>query len=267
MREAGGEVVALVLHSIDAQGVATLTLNDEANLNAMSDEMAVEFASTIATLKGTPSLRAVILTGAGKAFSAGGHLGMLEAKRAKRPEQNITEMMGFYESFLCMRDLNVPLIAAINGAAVGAGLCVACACDIRIGTSSAKLGFTFLKLGLHPGMGATYFVPRIVGPSIATELLLTGRIISADEGFRIGMLSKVCQADSLTQECAAIIQEILSCGPEASTQLLRTMRGDPLPLRSALRHEAHCQSINYSGPEFAEGVKALREKRSAHFSK
>ena len=259
--------MALVLHSIDTHGVATLTLNDEANLNAMSDEMAVEFASTIATLKGTPSLRAVILTGAGKAFSAGGHLGMLEAKRAKRPEQNITEMMGFYESFLCMRDLNVPLIAAINGAAVGAGLCVACACDIRIGTSSAKLGFTFLKLGLHPGMGATYFVPRIVGPSMATELLLTGRIISADEGFRIGMLSKVCQADSLTQECAAIIQEILSCGPEASTQLLRTMRGDPLPLRSALRHEAHCQSINYSGPEFAEGVKAMREKRSAHFSK
>jgi enoyl-CoA hydratase len=266
-KEAGGEVVALVLHSLDAQGIATITLNDEANLNAMSDEMAVEFASTIAQLKSNSSLRAVILTGAGKAFSAGGHLGMLEAKRSKTPEENRRGMMAFYDSFLCMRELHVPLIAAINGAAVGAGLCVACACDIRIATSSAKLGFTFLKLGLHPGMGATYFVPRIVGPSIATELLLTGRIINADEGYRIGMLSKLCQGDSLLQESRAIVQEMLSCGPEASTQLLRTMRGDPLSLKSALEHEAQCQSINYASAEFAEGVTAMREKRSAHFSK
>jgi enoyl-CoA hydratase/carnithine racemase len=259
--------VALVLHSVDAQGIATLTLHDEANLNAMSDEMAAEFAAAIATLKTIPALRAVILTGAGKAFSAGGHLGMLEAKQTKSAEENRKGMLAFYDSFLRMRELKVPLIAAINGAAVGAGLCVACACDIRIAATSAKLGFTFLKLGLHPGMGATYFVPHIVGESIATELLLTGRIISAEEGFRIGMLSKICAPESLMSEAKAIIQEMLSCGPEASQQLLKTMRGDGAQLKKALEREAECQSVNYASAEFAEGIAAMKERRSAHFSK
>lgn len=258
--------MALVLHTVDDQGVATLTLNDEANLNAMSDEMAAEFAGVIDALKKTSTLRAIILTGAGKAFSAGGHLGMLEAKRAKSPEENRRGMLGFYDSFLRMRQLQVPLIAAINGAAVGAGLCVACACDIRIATSTAKLGFTFLKLGLHPGMGATYFVPKIVGPSVATELLLTGRIISADEGFRIGMISKLCSPEALLSEAKAITQEMLSCGPVASRQLLLTMRGDDAGLTKALEREAECQSVNYASAEFAEGIAAMKERRSARFS-
>jgi enoyl-CoA hydratase len=263
----GGGSVALVLHSIDSDGVATLTLNDEANLNAMSDEMAGEFSSAVATLRKNPSLRAVVLTGSGKAFSAGGHLAMLESKRSKTPEENKKGMLAFYDSFLCMRDLNVPLIAAINGAAVGAGLCVACACDIRIASSRAKLGFTFLKLGLHPGMGATYFVPNVIGASAATELLLTGRIIDADEGYRLGLVSKICAAESLLSDAKSITQEFLSCGPVASAQLLRTMRGDPIALRTALEHEAECQSVNYGHAEFAEGVAAMREKRSPNFSK
>ena len=113
--------MALVLQTIDSDGIATLTLNDEANLNAMSDEMATEFAAAVQSLKGHKELRAVILTGAGKAFSAGGHLSMLEAKRAKTAEENRQGMLSFYTSFLCIRDLGVPLIAALNGAAVGAG--------------------------------------------------------------------------------------------------------------------------------------------------
>lgn len=259
--------MALVLQSIDSHGVATLTLNDEANLNAMSDEMGREFAATVTSLKGTKGLRAVVLTGAGKAFSAGGHLSMLEAKITKGAEENRKGMLEFYNAFLCMRDLNVPLIAAINGAAVGAGLCLACACDFRVAADSAKLGFTFLKLGLHPGMGATYFVPRIVGPSIATELLVTGRVISADEALRIGIVSRVVPASDVVQVARAIADEILTCGPEATAQLLQTMRGDATALSNALAREAQCQSVNYSGAEFAEGVCAVKEKRSPNFSK
>lgn len=258
--------MALVLQTIDSNGIATLTLNDEGNLNAMSDEMAKEFAATIASLKGNKSLRAIILTGAGKAFSAGGHLSMLEAKRAKTAEENRTGMLAFYYSFLCMRDLNVPLIAAINGAAVGAGLCVACACDFRVAADTTKLGFTFLKLGLHPGMGATYFVPRIVGPSIATELLVTGRVITADEALRIGIVSRVCKATDVLQEANAIASEILTCGPDATSQLLQTMRGDSTEITRALAREASCQSINYASAEFAEGVASVKEKRSPNFS-
>ncbi len=259
--------MALVLQTIDSNGIATLTLNDEANLNAMSDEMAQEFAATITSLRGNKSLRGIILTGAGKAFSAGGHLSMLEAKRTKTPEENRTGMLAFYNSFLCMRDLNIPLIAAINGAAVGAGLCVACACDFRVASETTKLGFTFLKLGLHPGMGATYFVPRIVGASMATELLVTGRVISADEAARLGIVSRVCKVTEVLQEANSIASEILNCGPDATSQLLQTMRGDSTELTRALAREAHCQSVNYASEEFAEGVASVKDKRSPSFAK
>ena len=259
--------MALVSQTLDSNGIATLTLNDEANLNAMSDEMAREFSATVSGLKANKNLRAVILTGSGKAFSAGGHLSMLEAKRTKTAEENRTGMLAFYNSFLCMRDLNVPLIAAINGAAVGAGLCVACACDFRVAADTTKLGFTFLKLGLHPGMGATYFVPRIVGASVATELLVTGRVIAADEALRIGIVSRVCKVADILGEAQAIANEILTCGPDATAQLLQTMRGDPTQLRQALEREAACQSVNYASAEFAEGVAAVKEKRSPNFAK
>ncbi len=259
--------MSLVLQTIDSDGIATLTLNDEANLNAMSDEMAIEFAAAVQTLKAATTLRAVILIGAGNAFSAGGHLSMLEAKQAKSAEENRLGMLSFYNSFLCMRELRVPLIAAINGLAVGAGLCLACACDFRVAVESAKLGFTFLKLGLHPGMGATYFVPRIVGASLATELLVTGRVVSAQEAATSGIVSRLCGASDVIKEARAIASEILSCGPLATAQLLETMRGDVAILSQALEREARCQSINYASAEFAEGLVAVKEKRSARFSK
>jgi enoyl-CoA hydratase len=255
-----------VLYEV-SEGIATLTLNDEENLNAMSDEMALEFAAAVQSLKNQAEIRAVILTGAGKAFSAGGHLSMLEAKRSKSVEENRVGMLAFYNSFLCMRDLRVPLIAAMSGAAVGAGLCVACACDFRVASDTTKLGFTFLKLGLHPGMGATYFVPRIVGPSMATELLVTGRIISAQEALRIGVVSRVSEAGDVMEHARSIATEVLACGPEATAQLLETMRGDPALLEKALEREALCQSVNYASNEFAEGITALKEKRLARFTK
>ena len=259
--------MSLVSSAIDNLGIATLTLNDEANINAMSEEMASEFATCVKRLKSSSDLRAVILTGAGKSFSAGGHLAMLDRKRSLTAEQNHTGMLAFYDSFLSILSLNIPIIAALQGAAVGAGLCLACACDIRLASNDTKLGFTFLKLGLHPGMGGTFLVPRVVGRSVATELLLTGRIISADEALRIGLVSKLSSRDKLLEDARAIAQEILSCGPEASKQLLETMRSDLKVLPAALEHEARCQSINYASAEFAEGLAAVREKRPPKFAR
>jgi enoyl-CoA hydratase/carnithine racemase len=259
--------VGFVTRSIDAYGIATLTLNDEGNLNAMSEEMAREFSAAVVALKNESRVRAVIVTGAGKAFSAGGHLSMLEAKRAMSGEANRVAMQAFYDAFLCILNLKVPLIAALNGAAIGAGLCLACACDVRVASADAKLGFTFLKLGLHPGMGATFLVPRIVGRSMATELLLTSRVIDANEALRIGLVSRICARDTVVQEAHNIAKEMLYCGPEASAQLLETMRGDMSQLANALNREALCQSINYAGIEFAEGLAAVKEKRSPNFPK
>jgi enoyl-CoA hydratase/carnithine racemase len=257
--------VALVTSSIDNRGITTITLSDELNLNAMSEEMATEFAATVSALRASQAVRVIVLTGAGRSFSAGGHLAMLDAKRTLTADQNRSGMLAFYDSFLSILSLNVPIIAALQGAAVGAGLCLACACDIRIATSDAKLGFTFLKLGLHPGMGGTFLLPRVVGRSVATELLLTGRIIPADEALRIGLVSKISTREKLLDDAYAIAHEILSCGPDASAQLLQTMRSDLAGLPAALEREAHCQSTNYGSAEFAEGLASVREKRPAKF--
>jgi enoyl-CoA hydratase len=258
--------MSLVSYTVSDQGIATLTLSDATNLNAMSDEMAAEFARAVSALAALPKLRSVILTGAGKAFSAGGHLEMLERKQRLSGEENRRGMHLFYDSFLGILKLKVPLIAAINGAAIGAGLCVACACDVRVASEDAKLGFTFLKLGLHPGMGATFLVPRIVGRSVATELLLTGRVIGAKEAHDLGLVSKVVAKDAVLGEAEKIALEMLSCGPEASAQLLETMRQDLSELPRALAREALCQSINYVSAEFKEGLSAVKEKRPATFS-
>lgn len=257
--------MSLVTHTLSPNGVATVTLNDAERLNAMSDEMATHFAETVQALRKAWPLRAVILTGAGKAFSAGGDLGMLDQKRSLTGEANRLAMHTFYDSFLSLLTLKVPLIAAINGAAIGAGLCLACACDIRVASDTAKLGFTFLKLGLHPGMGATFLVPRIVGRSRATELLLSARILSAQDALNIGLVSRVCAAGLVSAAAHEIATEILSSGPEASAQLLETMRADLHQLPAALEREALCQSVNYASAEFAEGIAAVREKRTPRF--
>lgn len=246
--------------------IVRIVLNDPDNLNAMGEDMAREFAAVVQGIKTKSSgLRAIILTGAGRAFSAGGNLEMLEKKRSLGGEENRLKMLDFYYSFLGMLSLDVPIISAINGHAIGAGLCVGAACDIRIAAEGAKLGFTFVKLGLHPGMGATYFLPRVIGAASAAELMLTGRVIESAEAERIGLVSKVMPLDKLQETALAIADEICGSGPEATRQLLESTRKGFPGLEEALQREALCQSVNYAGAEFAEGVRAIREKRAPKF--
>lgn len=259
--------MARVLFATLPGRIGQITLNDPDNLNAMGEEMATEFSALLERLRPeSPSLRALVLTGAGRAFSAGGNLEMLESKRALSGEENRLRMLQFYRSFLEIRDLRVPLIAAINGHAVGAGLCLASACDIRIAGDKAKLGFTFTRLGLHPGMGATWFLPKVIGESAAMELLLTGRLIEADEALRLGLVSRIVPVAEVLAEALKVAGEISACGPESVRQVLETVRTGHGSLGAALEREAACQSINYASGEFAEGVRAAIEKRPAKFS-
>ena len=258
--------MALVLCDSLENGVVKITLNDPDNLNAMGEQMAAEFVAVINSLKSrVDSIRAVILTGAGRAFSAGGHLEMLEKKRTLTGEQNRLLMHQFYRSFLSILELRTPIIAALNGPAIGAGLCLATACDIRIAADTAKLGFTFSRLGLHPGMGATYFLPRVLGFARASELLLTGRVVVASEALRLGLVSQVVLVNDVMSTALSIAQEIGLCGPEAIRQLLENLRVPGKTLDESLEREALAQSINYAGKEFAEGLAATREKRAARF--
>lgn len=255
-----------VLFELKKEGVGQITVNDPDSLNAMGEGMASEFATLVDGLKPRArGLAAIILTGSGKAFSAGGDLKMLDGKRALSGEENRLRMLGFYDSFLRIRDLGVPLIAAINGAAIGAGLCVASACDIRIAAKGSKLGFTFVRLGLHPGMGATYSLARVIGHAHAMELLLTGRVIEADEAYRIGLVSRVVAPENIMTDALSIADELAAGGPEAVRQLLETLRAPQGTLEQALQREAACQAVNYKSDEFAEGVRATIEKRKAIF--
>jgi enoyl-CoA hydratase/carnithine racemase len=259
--------MALVEYNEYAPGCGLITLNDPSNLNAMGEDMAAEFKALVHLLKpNAQSLRCIIITGAGRAFSAGGNLEMLEKKIQLSSEENYKRMRNFYDSFLSILELNIPLIAAVNGHAVGAGLCVATACDVRIAAEGAKFGVTFTRLGLHPGMGGTYFLPKVLGYAAAAELMLTGRVIDAAEALRIGLVSKVEKAENLLGQAKLIAAEIAQCGPLANHQLVESLRKSPDSLETALGREASCQSINYASSQFKEGVRAAIEKRPANFS-
>jgi len=257
--------MSLVQYETTSKQVGKITLNDPDKLNAMGDEMAKDFRETVAKLKGDSNIRVLLLTGAGRAFSAGGDLLMLERKTALGGEQNRRLMLEYYHSFLGVLDLGIPIIAAINGHAIGAGLCLAAACEVRVCSDKAKLGLTFTKLGLHPGMGASFSLPRLVGSSNAALLMLSGRVIQADEAFRIGLVSKVVPAEKVLTEAQSIADEILGCGPEATKQVTATLRTGMGSLREALEREAVTQGINYASAELKEGVQAAIQKRNPKF--
>ncbi len=188
--------------------VAILTLNDPKRLNALTEDMGDRLRERADELKATEELRAVVLAGAGRAFSAGGDLDFLLREHRNTREGNVRVMRDFYARFLSLRSVPAPTVAAVQGAAIGAGLCLALgACDMRVAGRDAKMGMTFVRLGLHPGMAATHFMPRIASsPALATELLLTGRVFGAEEAKGMGLVNRV--AEDPLKEALALAEEI-----------------------------------------------------------
>ena len=169
------------LHHESDGRVAVITLNNPSKMNALTEPMGDALTGVVTRLQSDPGVRCAVLTGAGRAFSAGGDLDWLMQRHRDTPENNISVMTKFYKRFLVMRQIPVPVIAAINGPAIGAGLCLAVGgADVRVASSGAKLGVTFTKLGLHPGMAATHFLPQPVGPQVHSAHL---KIISQNENY------------------------------------------------------------------------------------
>ena len=255
----------LVKLSVSDSGIATITLNDPDRRNAMGLEMSNQFRACIRNLELDTSIRSVILTGAGRAFAAGGDLEMLRTKAALDEQTNRERMLDFYHSFLCILKLPVPVIAAVNGHAIGAGLCLAMACDFRVVANSAKLGFTFTRLGLHPGMGASFFVSRTAGATVAIDLLVSGRVFDAAEGNELGLFHNVCEAEDVVKKADDMATAVLDTGPSAVAGLLETLRPEPRELQVALEREANEQAKCFARPEFIEGVESMIEKRKPRF--
>lgn len=245
--------------------VAVLTLDDERRKNAMTPELGDALRDACEALRSRRDVRAVVLTGAGEAFSAGGDLGMLERLRTVSREESKAYMLGFYARYLSILDLEVPTVAAVRGPAIGAGLAVALACDLLVCDEDAKLASNFAKLGLYPGMGTTYFLERRVGALRAAELVLTGRRFSGRDALAWGMANEAVPATEVLPRALALAKNVATSSPLTVRALKARFSPDRAALAAALDHEASCQAESYASRDLAEGLAAAREKRAAVF--
>jgi enoyl-CoA hydratase len=259
-----------VLLTVADNRVATLTLSDPAKMNAMDVTMGKEFVQAVEAIQASASsINSLVLRGAGTAFSAGGDMEFLMARGKDTPINNAKIMRDFYSRFLSIRSVHCPTIAAINGAAVGAGLCVALACDMRVTTKSARMGVTFASLGLHPGMGCTHFLPLTVGQQQAARLISTGELITGQEAEKIGMVLNAVDGDA--EACVAyalsLAEKIASAGPLAVQGAIKSLRmKQDTGLEQALQREADAQSQTYASQDYQTGLKATQEKKKPSFS-
>jgi len=248
-------------------GVAVLTLDNPEQRNAMSDAMTASWVAAVDDLAADRDLRAVVVTGAGSAFCSGGNTGWIASEPDATVDHLRTRMVAFYRAWLSIRRLEVPTIAAVNGPAIGAGLCVALACDIRYAARSARLGAPFVKLGMHAGMAATYLLPNVVGEAHARDLLLTGRLVDADEALRLGLVSRVLDADGFLDEVLATAAGVAATAPVASRLTTVALRdGGHADFETALQWEGLAQPVTLATADLQEGIAAAREKRPPRFT-
>ncbi|MCD6640699.1 MAG: enoyl-CoA hydratase/isomerase family protein [Nocardioides sp.] len=249
-----------------SEGVVLLTLDNPDMRNAMSDEMTSSWERAIDEIALDPTVRAVVVTGEGSAFCSGGNTSWIAGEPDATVDHLRDRMLPFYRRWLSIRRLEVPTIAAVNGHAIGAGLCVAMACDIRYAAAGAKLGVPFTKLGMHAGMTATYLLPNIVGPAHARDLLLTGRIVDADEALRLGLVSRVMEPASFLDEVLATAAEVAATAPIPTKLTKIALRdGGHADFESAIQWEALAQPITMATEDLQEGIAAAREKRAPVF--
>jgi len=249
-------------------GIGTITLNRPERLNAITFEVYHELTDFFAKLSAEKDVRVVIITGAGRAFCSGGDVIDIIGELQGRDAEGLLEFTRLTCDLIRnMRALPKPIIASLNGTTAGAGACIALASDIRIAAQEAKIAFIFVKVGLAgTDMGATYLLPRMVGLAKATELLMSGDFVEANEAERIGLYNRVVPRDQLervTQEFA----EKLASGPALGIAKTKEMLNRELHMsfESALEAEAMAQALCMQTPDFKEAHAAFIEKRPAKF--
>lgn len=245
--------------------VATLTLDDVARKNAMSPDLGDALGARVREVQARGDVRAVVLTGAGGAFSAGGDLAMLERQRKASFEDARAFMLSFYARYLSILDVGVPTVAAVEGPAIGAGLCVALACDLVVVGEDSKLALNFVQLGLHPGMGATHLLPRKVGAQRAAELLFTGRRFDGKEAVSMGLALEALPRAEVLPRAKALAGQVAANAPLAVRALKQALAVDRGALTAALEFEARAQAESYGSADLGEGLAAAAEKRAPGF--
>jgi enoyl-CoA hydratase/carnithine racemase len=256
-------------HEMAADGVVLLTLNRPERGNGVVPEMARDLLDVLASLEADRSVRALILTGAGAQFCAGADLVEFQRYIAEQlpldhEPYNARVLFPVTQRLVNCR---LPVIAAINGGATAGGLDLALACDIRIASSTAKMGETYIKLGLNPGNGGTYFLPRLIGSGMAAELALTGDIIDAERALAIGLVNRVVSAEALLQESTALAARIAKyprLALEATKQQLR--QSWHMDLVGSMNASFWGVATMSHTEDLKEGIAAAREKRAPQFN-
>lgn len=253
--------------------ILTVTLNLPEKRNPISDnDMVDALCTAMEAADKDIDVRCVILTGAGSAFSSGGDLKQMApdvgSLRASRPVQTRRNYKyGIQRLPMLFQALEVPVIAAVNGPAIGAGCDLACMCDIRIASENARFAESFVKLGIIPGDGGAWLLPRIVGFSKATELALTGEQIDAQEARRIGLVSDVVAADQLLSAAKIVADKIAANPPHAVRMTKRLLReGQTADLKNILEMSAAMQAIVHATSDNDEAINAFLEKRAPNFT-
>ncbi|MGB8473469.1 MAG: enoyl-CoA hydratase-related protein [Candidatus Acidiferrum sp.] len=248
-------------------GIAVLVMNRPDKLNALNGELSTALNEALARIAEDDSIRVVVLTGAGRAFCAGGDLAAIGRGRERNETAELEPILrAGMQAVLKMRVMPQPVIAAVNGAAAGAGMNIALAADIRVAADIAIFGENFARVGLFPDYGGTYFLPELVGPSVAAEMLYTGAMIDALAALRLGIVSRVVPAAQLEAEVKALAQKIAQGPPMAIRAVKKVLLGrQKEALVKALDHEVEQQMKCFHSEDCSEGIRAFFEKRPPKF--
>jgi 2-(1,2-epoxy-1,2-dihydrophenyl)acetyl-CoA isomerase len=247
--------------------VSTLTLNRPERLNALNSALGQALLGALSGLARDTAVRAVVLTGSGRGFCAGGDL---EVLRKARERDDVTEVEALLkvgkQIILAIATMPKPVIASVNGPAAGAGANLAIACAMRIASEQASFTQSFAKIGLFPDFGGTYFLPRLVGPALAMELVLSAEAINAAEALRIGLVSRVVSHDQLEYESAQLADRLAAAPPIVARGMKQALcLDDREQLEKALDEEIRWQVRCFRSQDSLEGLQAFFEKRPPRF--
>lgn len=248
--------------------IGTITLDRPDNRNSMTAELLDAFVDALAAARAAAELRCLIITGTGACFSAGADFkAILQREDDGRPRAPHEKSLAMYQPFLAVLDVEVPVIGALNGHAVGGGFGLALCCDLRIAALEGRYGANFARLGLHPGMAITHLLPRLVGAAHAADLLYTGRLVDGAEAARINLVNQAVPAADVLSRARALAEAIAANAPGPLRTIKRALgRGLVAAARETAYAEAFAQSESLATADAAEGIAALLGKRPPRFT-
>jgi 2-(1,2-epoxy-1,2-dihydrophenyl)acetyl-CoA isomerase len=249
------------------ENIATIRLNRPDKLNALNVELARALVQALVHAGDDKSVRAIVLTGAGRAFCAGGDLNLLLDVRKRRATQELEGLLvAGKEICMAIALMPKPVIAAVNGAAAGGGMNLALAADVRIASDKAVFAESFANIGLYPDFGGTYFLPRIVGQALAAELFYTAETLTAEDALRLGIVNRMFPSDKFEEETRKIVEGLAGAPPLAMRDVKRKLVADDRrALEDALDEEMRMQIHCFQSEDCLEGLTAFFEKRKPVF--